>query len=94
MPSRPLQGSAEHRMDAALAPRQPARSAGLDLSLGHLSTHPVKRPLPPSVIRWRVWVLLDGQWKRSAGAMPEGAALSYALHVRHATAFALEAEHG
>lgn len=85
--------------DIAAGPRAAQRSsgrpqAGLDLSLGHLSTPPTNHPAFPTVIRWRVWVLIDGRWARSAGAMPEAAALSYAQHARHATAFALEAEHG
>lgn len=64
--------------------------AGLDLSLGHLRTC-----IDPSIrgdVRWRVWVLVDDVWKRSAGAMPEGAALSYATHVRHASVWVFEAE--
>lgn len=93
MPSKPLQSCAAMPASDPLAGPWPARSAVLDLSLGHLRTSAANRPALPGSVRWRVWVMDDGgTWKRSAGAMPEGAAISYATHARYAAAWAFEAE--
>ena len=66
--------------------------AGLDLSLGHLSTtHAESRGfVSAGAVRWRVWVLLNDVWTMGP-AMPEGAAITYARQHRFAQAFSFEA---